>query len=145
MNSFKQLLALAIIVVLSQPIFADTCYDPAANSVKQSFPSRLIEPSYIYKNLQGWETKDGVIHEFHADKMTFKQASYSFTAGLHCTYSLYNSGIFPDSFPVESDRDLIKQEQYLESDFANHVGWHKDSTTGIYKCINDHVAACAFK
>lgn len=150
MKSLKQI-TFGIIIILSQPVFADTCYDPNHNSVKQSFFKTAFMGIYIYKNLQGWDTNDWPIerNELDADEMIFQYASYSPVTGLHCTYrtifydrNAWNLG--PDS-SIHRNIDLTKQPQYIESDFIDHPGWIKDSITGVYKCISDHVEVCAFK
>ena len=74
--------------------------------------------------------------------------SYSTVTGLRCTYRMrFNRlGIGMDSgVSIDRNVDLFKQTQYIESDFTDHVGWIKNSVTGVYKCINKHVEACAFK
>ncbi len=152
MKSLKQVI-FGIIIIFSQSVFADTCYDPDHNAVQQSFFTSAFISNYTYMNLQGWDVQgDWPImgqNALGADSMIFQYASYSPVTGLHCTYRVrtydrnaWNLG--PDS-SIDRNIDLIKQAQYIESDFADHTGWVKDFTTGIYKCVNDHIEACAFK
>ncbi len=149
MNLFKHAI-FGIIMILSQSIFADTCYDPDQNSVRQSFFKAAFRGIYTYKNLQGWDTNDWPIerNELDADEMIFQYATYSPVTGLHCIYRTRFDRLGMDvSSGVSIDRniDLFKQPQYIESDFTDHAGWIKDSATDVYKCVNHHVEACAFK
>lgn len=150
MNILKNV-TLGVIIILSQSVFADTCYDPNYNEVKQSFFKSAFMGAYRYTNLQGWNTNDWPIarNELDADEMAFQYASYSPATGLNCTYRMrlydrnaWNMG--PDS-SIDRNIDLFKQPQYIEADFTDHAGWIKDSVTGMYKCVNKRVEACAFK
>lgn len=139
----KYLMTGLMVTILTQPVIAETCYDPQKHSHYD-----YDVGSYVYSDFNEWDlVVNGVVVKdkwLYFDLLKFRKAEYSPSRGLLCSYDGDNYLISLSYKPLARDKIivLIKHDRYDDSDFINYPSWKKSSD--IYKCDSSDIQQCAF-